>query len=54
MEAAKQTEEKTTAQKLLFHLQFMGVMGMAGREDERDKHYVKAQEIAQQLLDAGH
>jgi hypothetical protein len=32
----------------------MGVMGMAGREEERDKHYVKAQEIAQELIDAGH
>ena len=27
----------TPAQKLQFHLQFMGVMGMAGREEERDK-----------------
>jgi hypothetical protein len=35
MEAAKQTDLMTPAQKLHFHLQFMGVMGMAGREDER-------------------
>ena len=44
----------TPAQKLQFHLQFMGVMGMAGREEERDKHYIKAQKLAQQLVDAGH
>ena len=47
-------EEKTPAQRLQFHLQFMGVMGMAGREDDRDKHYIKAQEIAQEMIDAGH
>jgi hypothetical protein len=29
--------EPTLAKRLQFHLQFMGVMGMAGREDERDK-----------------
>ena len=46
-------EEKTLAQRLQFHLQFMGVMGMAGREDERDRHYTKAQEIAQQLINEG-
>lgn len=44
----------TPAQRLQFHLQFMGVMGMAGREEERDKHYIKAQEIAQEMVDAGH
>tara|TARA_R110000737_G_scaffold76166_1_gene106696 strand:+ start:409 stop:666 length:258 start_codon:yes stop_codon:yes gene_type:complete len=46
-------EEKTPAQRLQFHLQFMGIMAMSGREDERDTHYVKAQEIAQQLIDEG-
>ena len=45
--------ENTKAKRLQFHLQFMGVMGMAGREDERDKHYIKAQEIAQQLIEEG-
>tara|TARA_R110000765_G_scaffold229944_1_gene333431 strand:- start:225 stop:482 length:258 start_codon:yes stop_codon:yes gene_type:complete len=50
---AQNPEEKTPAQRLQFHLQFMGVMGMAGREDERDKHYIKAQEIAQQLIEEG-
>tara|TARA_Y100000385_G_C12720768_1_gene478554 strand:- start:194 stop:451 length:258 start_codon:yes stop_codon:yes gene_type:complete len=46
-------EEKTPAQRLQFHLQFMGIMAMSGREDERDAHYVKAQKIAQQLVDEG-
>ena len=45
--------EPTLAKRLQFHLQFMGVMGMAGREDDRDKHYIKAQEIAQQLIEEG-
>jgi len=44
---------KTLSEQLLFQLQWMGVMGMAGREEEQDKAYVKAQEIAQQLIDAG-
>ena len=46
--------EKTPAQRLLFQLQWLGVMGMAGREDEADAAYVKAQELAQELVDAGH
>ena len=54
MEAAKKTEEKTTAQKLLFQLQWIGIMGMSGREDEADAAYVKAQKLAQQLVDPGH
>ena len=54
MEAEKKTDEKTTAQQLLFQLQWLGVMGMAGREDEADAAYVKAQKLAQQLVDAGH
>jgi len=46
--------EKTLAERLLFQLQWRGVMGMAGREDEADAAYVKAQELAQQLVEAGH
>jgi len=46
--------EKTLAERLLFQLQWLGVMGMAGREDEADAAYVKAQEYAQELIDAGH
>ena len=50
---AKKENTNTPAQQLLFHLQFMGIMAMSGREDERDTHYVKAQEIAQQLINEG-
>lgn len=46
--------EQTTAQNLQFQLQFMGYMAMAGREEERDNAYVKAQELAQKLIDEGH
>lgn len=48
------TNEKTTAEQLQFQLEFMGYMGMAGREEERDNAYVKAQELAQTLIDQGH
>ena len=50
---AKKENTNTPAQQLLFHLQFMGIMAMSGREDESDAHYVKAQKIAQQLVDKG-
>ena len=50
----KKALKNTLAQQLLFNLQFMGMMGMAGREDQRDSHFVKCQELAQQLIDAGH
>ena len=50
----EKVSQKTLAEQLLFNLQFMGLMGMAGREDQRDSHYVKCQELAQQLIDAGH
>lgn len=53
MEAQK-LEEKTTAQRLQFQLQWLGVMGMAGREEEADAAFIKAQELAQELIDAGH
>jgi hypothetical protein len=53
MEAEKKTET-TPAQSLLFQLQFMGMMMMSGRQDEADAAYVKAQKLAQQLVDAGH
>jgi len=45
---------KTPAQSLLFQLQFMGIMMLSGRQDEADAAYVKAQQLAQQLVDAGH
>tara|TARA_R110000803_G_C11700357_1_gene285366 strand:- start:306 stop:467 length:162 start_codon:yes stop_codon:yes gene_type:complete len=52
MEAQK-LEEKTTAQRLQFQLQWLGAMGRAGREDEAYAAYVKARELAQQLIDEG-
>tara|TARA_R110000751_G_scaffold249698_1_gene349319 strand:+ start:450 stop:611 length:162 start_codon:yes stop_codon:yes gene_type:complete len=50
---AKQTEQ-TPAQSLLFQLQLMGLMLMSGRQEDADAAYVKAQELAQQLVDAGY
>jgi hypothetical protein len=47
-------DEQTPAAQLLFQLQFMGLMMMSGRQDEADAAYVKAQQLAQQLIDAGH
>jgi inorganic pyrophosphatase len=48
------SEQKTLAQQLQFQLQFMGFMGMCGRDEERDVAYVKAQEYCQKLIDEGH
>ena len=48
-----ETEEKTPAARLLFQLQFMGLMMMAGRTEEANAAYQKAQQLAQQLVDAG-
>ena len=45
--------EQTLATKLLFQLQFMGIMAMSGREEQRDTAYVRAQELAQELIDQG-
>ena len=50
MSEQKKTEQ-TTAQRLQFQLQFMGI---AGRDKESDNAYLKAQQLAQQLIDAGH
>ena len=46
--------EQTTAQKIQFQLQFMGLMAMSGLAEECDRAYVKAQELVQELVDAGH
>jgi len=46
--------EPTLAQQVLFRLQLMGFMMSCGREDEANKSFQKAQELAQQLIDAGH
>ena len=47
-------KEQTLAQELNFHLNFMGIMASIGRDEKRDEHYVKAQELAKELVDAGH
>ncbi len=44
----------TTAEQLLFHLQFMGMMWQCGREEIGDKSYQTAQELARQLIDEGY
>jgi hypothetical protein len=46
--------EKTTAEQLLFQLQFMGMMLMVGREKEADTAYQKALGLAKELVEAGH
>jgi len=46
-------ETKTPAQRLQFQLQMMGMMGMAGREEMANDAYIKAQEIAQEMVEAG-
>ena len=48
------TNNQTTAQQLQFQLQFMGFMSMAGRQEEADTAYVKAQTLTQTLIDQGH
>lgn len=50
----KDENKKTLAQQLLFRLQFMGMMLMAGRNEQADESFRKAQELAQQLIEAGH
>tara|TARA_R110002095_G_scaffold34209_2_gene32691 strand:+ start:221 stop:379 length:159 start_codon:yes stop_codon:yes gene_type:complete len=44
---------QTLAKRLQFQLQMMGVMAMAGRDEMSDAAYVKAQEIAQEMVEAG-
>jgi|TARA_R110000823_G_C15646725_1_gene470497 hypothetical protein len=46
-------KKNTPAQQLLFHLQFMGIMHQSDRPEKRNEHYIKAQEIAYQLIDGG-
>ena len=46
--------EPTLAQKLLFRIQFMVTMIECGRDKEANESFQKAQELAQQLIDAGH
>ena len=50
----QETQTETTAARLLFQLQFMGLMLQTGRTEEADTAYRKAQQLVQQLIDAGH
>lgn len=51
---AEAERERTTAERLLFQLQYMAVMMASGRIEEADGAYQQATELAQQLIDAGH
>ena len=42
----------TPLEQLQFHLQFMGVMAMAGRADEADEQYRKAQHLLAEMIEA--
>jgi hypothetical protein len=45
---------KTLAQQIQFQLQWLGVMNMAGREDEANAAFGRAQELVQKLIDEGY
>jgi len=47
-------KESTTAEQLLFQLQWMGTMMSVGRNEMADNSYIKAQELARQLIAEGH
>ena len=53
MNEAKQEVEQTQAEVLLFKLQFMGLMMMAGRQEHVDQLYVDAQKICQEMIEQG-
>jgi len=42
----------TPLERLQFHLQFMGVMAMAGRADEADQQYREAQRLLAEMIAA--
>ena len=47
-------EQKTTAERLLFQLQLIGIMASAGRREQADQAYVRTQKLAQDLIEQGH
>ena len=49
---AKKENTNTPAQQLLFHLQFMGVLAMAGRADDADEQYRQAQKLLAEMIAA--
>ena len=44
--------DKTTAEQLLFQLQFIGMVLMVGRTEEADTAYQKALALAKELVEA--
>jgi 4-hydroxyphenylpyruvate dioxygenase-like putative hemolysin len=42
----------TQLEQLQFHLQFMGVMAMAGRVDDAEEQYRKAQQLLAEMIEA--
>ena len=42
----------TQLEQVQFHLQFSGVMAMAGRVDEADEHFRKAQRLLAEMIAA--
>ena len=42
---------KTIAEQIQFQLQFMGMMGMCGRNEMADTAYIKAQELTAELIE---
>ena len=42
----------TQLEQLQFHLQFMGVMAMAGRADEAEEQYREAQRLLAEMIAA--
>lgn len=50
----EEKQEPTLAEQLLFRLQFMVMMIECGRDKEANESFQKAQELTQQLIDAGH
>jgi len=42
----------TQLEQVQFHLQFMGVLAMAGRADEADEQYQQAQKLLAEMIAA--
>jgi hypothetical protein len=42
----------TPLEKVQFHLQFMGVLAMAGRADEADEQFREAQHLLAEMIEA--
>ena len=53
MNEVQKEKEQTQAEILLFKLQFMGVMMMAGRQEVVDELYVDAQKICKEMIKQG-